>query len=57
MRDIFEILLGWPGDGEGLREFAQARGLDVNVTYKHLALMIHPKFRRDSRAKVAYEGR
>jgi hypothetical protein len=57
MREIVEILLSWPGDGEGLREFAQARGLDVDVTYKHLALMTHPKFQSDRRAKGAYEGR
>ena len=56
MREIVEILLSWPGDGEGIREFARARGLGVDVTYKHLALMTHPKFQSDRRAEVAYKS-
>ena len=56
MRDFFDRILSWRGDGDGLREFAQARQLNVSTTYKHLVLLIHPNFQSDSRAKAAYQG-
>lgn len=56
MRDFVDRILSWQGDGDGLREFAQARQLDVSTTYKHLVPMIHPNFQSDLRAEAAYQG-